>query len=106
MVAHDIVVVVAVRNGLVPTARAMVMRDVMAAANMTRRALDGVGAIDFEPMLVDVIPVRMVEVSVVKIVNVVIVANCSMPAPGSMLMFVGIMDVVAHGVPPRASQDT
>ena len=61
--------------------------------------------VDRQPVLVDVIAVRMVEVPVVEEVDVAVVDNLRVAAAGSVDVLVGVVDValVAHirdGTPP------
>jgi hypothetical protein len=53
-----------------------------------RRALHGICCVDSDDMFVHVILVHMVKMAVVKIVNMAVMANRSVPAIRSMLMSV------------------
>lgn len=90
----QVIDVIAVRDGFMPTARAVPMARLMVAA--VRRALVRVFRADFDLVLVDVIAVRMVQVAVMKIVDVVAMPDCRVAAGRSMLMFMlGVMRLIA-----------
>ena len=67
----------------------------------------GVGLIDRYHVFVDMVVVRMVQMSVVQVVDVILVADSRMPATSSMLVGVSaFVDVVGHGhdlTPGRAT---
>jgi hypothetical protein len=91
---YKIVDVVAVRYGLVSAVGAV--RVIRALGS--RGALRRVRAIDREDMLVNMIPMRVVEMAVMNIVNVTIVADRSVAAARSVLMrMVGMVLFVAGG---------
>ena len=97
----QVVHVVAVGHLVVAAALAV---DVGAAV-MRSVAAVRVELVDRQPVLVDVIAVRMVEVPVVEEVDVAVVDNLRVAAAGSVDVLVGVVDValVAHfrdGTPP------
>ena len=66
-----------------------------------RRALDGVGGVDGDRMLVDMILMHVVEMAIVQIVHMTIMANCRVAAVRAMLMgMVGmvLLGTGGHGV--------
>ena len=63
-----------------------------------RRALDRIGGVDRDGVLVDMIFVRVMEVAVVEIIDVAFMADRRMPAVGTMLVgVVGMMLLGAGG---------
>jgi hypothetical protein len=87
---HQVVDVVAVRHGFVSAARTMLVR----ASNFGRTA-HGVGVADVDGMLVDVIVVHVVQMAVMKVVDMVAMAHGRMPAVRTMLM--GVVGMVLLG---------
>jgi hypothetical protein len=83
-----------VRDRFVSTAGSVCVPGVAA----DRRCVPGrMRLIDRDHMLVDVVPVRMVQVAVVQIVDVVLVLHGGVTATRSMLVRVGaFVDLVAH----------
>ena len=65
MAVDQIVDVVPVRHRLVPAARPMHVTGFVTAAVMRRRALIGVGSTDRNHVLIDVVPMRMMEMPIV-----------------------------------------
>jgi hypothetical protein len=78
---HQIVNVIAVRDGFMAAARAMLMR-----AFYLGRAARWIGPINRNRMLIDVITVHVMQVAVVQIIHVSLVADRGMPAVGTMLV--------------------
>ncbi len=75
MAADEIIGVIAVRNGLMPAARAMGVALFVSPTAVRRCALRWIGRIDSDAALVDVIAVDAMHVTVVQIVAVVAVLN-------------------------------
>jgi hypothetical protein len=91
--------VVAVRDRLVAAARPVDVGGLMGSAGAPVIACCGVPTVDGQHVIVDVIPVRMVEVSVVDEVDVPVVDHCDMAAARSMnviVILVGVMLVAHH----------
>jgi hypothetical protein len=88
--AHEVIDVVAVRHRFVSAVRAMRVR-----AACLRRALHRVGGVDRDHVLVDVIAVHVMEMAVVKIVDMAVMANRSVSAIRTML--VGVVGMVLLG---------
>jgi hypothetical protein len=84
---HEVIHMVAVRNGLMSAARAV---DVRARRGVWRTAI-GVRAADGNAVFVVVVAVRRVQVAIVEVVHVIIVLNACMPAGG--VMGVGVVGV-------------
>ncbi len=99
MVADDVVDMVAVRDRLVSTARAVDVGLVMAAALVVRSAGVRIAAVFGEPMLVHVVAVHIVHVPVVQIIGMAVVVDRRMTAAGTMLMVMFLMGVAraVHG---------
>ena len=90
--------VVPVRHGFVTACRSVDVSRIMAATAVTRCALVGIFRIDRECMLVCMIAVRMMQMTVVQIVDVIVVLDCRMPTVRAVLMVVvGVMRFVAGG---------
>src|SRR5258708_7780885 len=94
--AHEVIDVITVGHGCVLAGRAMLVR-----AARLRRALHGVGGIDRDDVLVDMILVHVVEMPVMQIIDVALMAHRRMPTVGTML--VGMVGMVllgagSHGV--------
>jgi hypothetical protein len=94
VIADQVVDMIAVGHLLVPARRAMPVRGLVLAAVVLRGAADGVGVVDLQDVLVDVIAVRMVQVSVMQVVDVTVVLHGGMPAGGTVLMGMAGVGVV------------
>jgi hypothetical protein len=100
MPTHQIVDVAAVRDRLMPAARAMHVRGVVLAAVMPRCAVSRVLRPNLERVLVYVVAVRMVQMSVVQEVDVTMMPHGRVTARGAVPMLVASMDLVlgiVHG---------
>jgi hypothetical protein len=85
--AHQVIDVIPMRHGFVTAGGAMLV-----GAARSRRALHGVGGIDRDGMLVDMILVHVVQMPVVQVIDVTFVAHRRMPAIGTMLVgMIGMM---------------
>jgi hypothetical protein len=84
MTAHQVVDVSIVRHALVAAGRAVHVFLVVSAASMVRRARRPVRRVGSDRVLVDVVPVGMVQVAFVQIVGMAVVDNGSVTAAGSM----------------------
>lgn len=94
-VATDKVVhVVAVWHGLMPAAGAVLVPGVMTRASVSGRALRGVGRADLDHMLVDMIAVRLMQVTVVQVVHVIAVLDRDMTAASAVYMRMAFMNSV------------
>ncbi len=82
----EIVDVIPMRHRFMAAPRAVNVARVVAAA--ARRALVRIPGAHFEPVLVDMIAVRMMQMTVMQIINVIVVLDCSMSTVRAMLMVV------------------
>src|SRR5258708_18478870 len=99
--ADEIVGVVAVRNGLMPAARAVGVALFVSRTAVRRGALRWMGRIDRDAALVDVIAMDAMHVTIVQIVAVVAVLNALVSAAGLMNVLVrGVHFVVCHKALP------
>jgi hypothetical protein len=96
MARDQVVDVIAVRNRLVPAARSMHMIASVATTAMVRGTRRRVGRPDLDIALVDVAVMRVMQVPVVKIVEVVTVSNCVVAAVGTMLMRMILVDAMCR----------
>src|ERR1700736_4740306 len=88
---HQIVEMVAMRHPFMPA-----VWTVLVGAGDFRRALHGICGVDRDDMLVHVIFMHVVEMAVVKVVDMAIMANSSVPAVRAMLVgMIGMMLVGA-----------
>lgn len=84
--AHQIVHVVAVRDGFVAAVGPMDMTRVVAAAAVRRRACVRVGLRDGDHVLIDVTVVGVMQVTIMEVVNVTIMQDGLMAAIGAVNM--------------------
>lgn len=82
----QIVNVVAMRNRLVSAAGTMDMVGLMARAAVNGRAAIGILLAHLDDMLVDVIAMRMMQMAVVQVVNMIPMPNGDVAAVGAVLM--------------------
>jgi hypothetical protein len=95
---HQIVEMVAVRNGRVPAARPVRVFGGVAAASVLGRADGGVRVVHVDGMGVDVLAPDVIEATVVKVVLVAPVTDGRVPAARSMRVKLALMAlVIAHG---------
>jgi curli biogenesis system outer membrane secretion channel CsgG len=95
--ADEVVDVIAVRDRVVPAAWAVGVARVVGTASVVRGARSGVRVGDLQLALVDVPVVRMVEVAVVGVVDVVAVLEGGVTAAGAVCVCVVVVLLVAHG---------
>jgi hypothetical protein len=91
---NEIVEVIAVGNLLVTAIGAVNVGGFMSAAGMLGSAISGVGRADLEDVLVDVVTVRVVQMRVVQVVEMIAMLDCRVPASGAVLVRVVCMDGV------------
>ena len=96
-VAVDQVVdVVTVRDGFVATTGTMDVVGLMAAALVLGGAAVGIGGRDGDHVLVDVVAMRMVQVTVVQVVDMTVMPDGRVAAAGAMgVVMVGVMGQLA-----------
>jgi hypothetical protein len=94
--AHEVIDVITMGHGFVSAGWPMLVR-----AARLRRALHGIGGVDRDGVLIDMMLVRVMEVAVVEIIDVALMADRRMPTVVTMLVgVVGMMLLGAggHGV--------
>jgi hypothetical protein len=94
MTIDQVVVVVAVRDGLVPAVWPVNVPGLVSAAIVVGGTGVGMSVIDRDPVLVDVSFVGMVQVAVVQIVDVVFVAHGNVTAVIAVGVLVSLVDAV------------
>ncbi|MEI8385359.1 MAG: hypothetical protein WCF51_05280 [Nitrosomonadaceae bacterium] len=86
---------------------AMNVPTVMASTDMLWRAMRGIRRTDLENMLIHMIPMDMMQMSIVQVISVSGMVNGQVPTPGSMLVFVILMLLTAtHMNPPMMVRET
>jgi hypothetical protein len=93
---HQIVGVVAVRDGLVATPLAVDVVRVVAAAVMVGRAGSRVAVRDLDDVLIDMVTMGMVQVPIMQVVDVPIVLDGLMAAPWSVNVVVRFVDIASR----------
>jgi hypothetical protein len=102
MSADDIVGVIAVRDGFVSTAGAVLVARVVLLTRMPVRAAGGVAGVHLDAALVHVSVVRAVQVPVMGVVDVVPVPDSGMATAGAVGVAVRAMGLMfEHARPPR-----
>ncbi|XSC47640.1 hypothetical protein ACF1BQ_020745 [Bradyrhizobium sp. RDT10] len=98
MTIDQIVRVVAVRDSLVATARPVTVRSVVSTATMIWRATVWIRGAYRKRVLVHMILVWVMQMSIMKIVDVAIVTNSDVAAAGSVLMrVIGVNRMIVRG---------
>lgn len=87
----EIIDVVAMRHGFVAAAGAMDMTRLMPRATMTGRAAVRVLLADLDHMLVDMVAMRMMEVAVMQVIDMIAVAHRGVAAAGAVLVIVVVV---------------
>lgn len=96
MAADQVIDVIAVRNRFVPAPGAVHMARVMTAAGVVLGATFGIGGADLDAVLIDVAGVRMMQVAVVQVVDVIAMTDGGVATAGAMLVVVvAVLPVVA-----------
>jgi len=99
MTIDQVIGVVAVGDGFVTATGPVDVVGIVSAAIVLRSAGVGIGVIHFELMFHHrSIRVLMMEMAIVKVIDVVSVLNCGVPAVGAMFVSVVVMDVFGHRV--------
>lgn len=94
MPVNQIVDVIAMRYRFMPASGAMLMGRVVPGTSMVGRAACRVCAAHFDHMLIDVIAMRLVEMTVVQVVDMIAVLDCNVSATGSVNVGVALVDLV------------
>jgi hypothetical protein len=98
MVPDEVVDVIAVRHALVTAVVGVCVLGVVLFAAMIRRTVLGMRRVDLDHVLIDVIAVRVMQMAVVQVVDVVAVLDGGVPAARPVLMgMLGVNLMVAHG---------
>ena len=92
----EVVHVVAVGHRLVAAARTVDMVGLVAAALVVGRTGAGVGIGHFHSMLIHMVPVGMMEMTVVEVVDVPVVQDGRVAAVGAVLVFVILVLFAVH----------
>jgi hypothetical protein len=87
---HEVIDMVPMGDGFVPAGRAMRVR-----ADRLWGALRGIDRVDWDGMLINVILVRVMQMAIVKIVDMIIVPDRRMPAVATM--HVAMVDMMLLG---------
>jgi hypothetical protein len=87
---HEVVDMVPMRHGFVSAGRAVLVR-----ADCLPRALHRIGRVDWDGMLINVILVRVMQMAIVKIIDMIIVPDCRMPTVGTV--HVAMVDMMLLG---------
>lgn len=98
MPVDQIVDVITMRNGFVPAARAVHMLCLVRRAGMTGRAPGRVLVVHREAMVVHVIPVHVMQVTIVQEVHMLLVAHAGVPAIIGVAMIVIAVWCAGHSM--------
>jgi hypothetical protein len=90
---HQVVHVIAMRHCLMPAGRTVMVVGGMIAAFMVRSTCVPIGPAYFQPVFVDVAAVDVMEMSIVKIVGMVVVFQRRVTAVGPMSMRMLFVDL-------------
>ncbi|CAN5783106.1 hypothetical protein BH23GEM8_BH23GEM8_09820 [soil metagenome] len=100
MTIDQIIGVITMRHGVVSAVGTMPVAGLMSPTIVVRGAFGWILSVHLEPVIIHVIFVRMMHVTVVKIVGVPIVHDGGMSTAGSVLVRVPLVFVVCHRAPP------
>jgi hypothetical protein len=92
MTLHQVIDVITVGNGFVTATGTMLVRCIVAAAGMFRRANVGVLIADLQLVLINVSIVRMMQMTIVKVIDMFFVFYGQVAAIGSVGVGVAFMD--------------
>jgi len=93
---NEIVYVVTMGNRFMTAPWSMHMPWLVACTGMVRSAGIRIRVRHFNRVLINMIPMRMMQMTIVKVIDVTVMFNRGMPAVGAMFMGVIFMDVAAH----------
>ena len=97
MAVYEVVDVVAMRNWLMSAVGAVDVSGLVALARMVGSAVRGVLDVDVEHMLVDVVAVRVMEMALVQVVDMIAVRDRGVSAAGPVLVgMIGVRAVLVH----------
>jgi hypothetical protein len=94
---HQVIDMIAVRHRRMAAIGTVLMILIVAAAGMLRRAGVRVLRRDGESVLLDLVPLHVVQVAVMQVINVVLVDNAGMTAIRAVLMGMSFV-MVCHGI--------
>lgn|GEM_PF-1610679 len=92
---NEIVYVVTVGNRFMTTSWPMHMTWLVACTGMVRGAAVRISVRDLKPMFIDMIPMRMMQVTIVQVVNVAIMFDRRMAAVRTVRMIVIFVNIAA-----------
>jgi hypothetical protein len=95
---HEVIDMVPMGHGFVPAGRAVRVR-----ADRLRRTLDGIGRVDRDGMLINVTLVRVMQVAIMKIIDMIVVPDRRMPAVATMhvaMVDMMLLGASSHGLFP------
>ena len=101
---HEIIGMIAVRDGLVAAVGTMPVSGLVSPAIVVGGAFGRISSVHLEPVIIHMTLVRMMHVPVVKVVGVSIVQNSGVTAAGSVLMRMTLVCFVSHRAPPVAGE--
>ena len=96
MPVDEVIEMIPVRNGFVTAAGAMHMACVVPPASVVSGAASRVGFINVDPVLIDVVLVRVMEVAVVKVIHVITMLHGGVATIGPVLMAMLRVHFAAH----------
>jgi hypothetical protein len=92
---HEIVVMVAVRHGFMAAVRPMTVT-ILVPSGESGSAFGRVPVVHRKAVLVHVIPVRVMQAAIVKVVRMTLVQNGGMTAIGTVLVGMALVNLVRH----------
>jgi hypothetical protein len=97
MSVDQIVHVVAMRDGLMPASRTVLVRTLMPAAPVPGGTAVGIGRRHLDGVLVDMVAVHVMQMAVVQVVDVIAVTNGRVPArPAMLVRVIRVLGASAH----------
>lgn len=102
VVVHQIIDMIPMGHGFMPAVRTMDMPGMIGLTSVVGRALRWMLAIDLDHMLIDVIPVHVMQVAIVQVIGMPIMIDGDMAAVGPMPVVMTCMCLtLAHDRYPR-----
>jgi hypothetical protein len=84
MPGHEVIHVISVRHCFVTASRSVFVSRIVTGARMLRRAGIRIGPTHFDHVLIEMIPVRLMQMTVVQIIDMVVVLDGHMTTPCTM----------------------
>lgn len=100
MAGYQIVGMVAVRHSFMATLRSVLVRLFVAIAGVVRSTDGLIGVGIFEHTFVNVITVHMVQMTVVQVIGMILMLDCSMATGGPVFVLVPGVSCAVHGNNP------